>query len=193
MDGSILARGHCLFMSWPKYFHVLSKMNFGLSEMSWLKQQVGNGLLDQGEKVEQGRSDHGGDPTAPHVEFFSHHTQQDWQHGRLSGIKGSPHPSVPLSVTPFPFRPLLPSSGDNWVLWAGFRLCGCCVLGHSPAKVHGPGLLPYRFPRGEWNVLETEKPNINFLPSFYFIWFKIQGLWNISPLFGLRANLHFIT
>lgn len=74
MDGSILARGHCLFMSWPKYFHVPSKMNFGLSEMIWLKQQVGNGLLDQGEKVEQGRSDHGG---IPRVEFFSHHTQQD--------------------------------------------------------------------------------------------------------------------
>lgn len=31
-----------------------------------------------------GRSDHGGDPTVPCMEF-SHHTQQDWQGGWLSG------------------------------------------------------------------------------------------------------------
>lgn len=115
MDGSTLARGHWLFMSWLKYCHVLSKMNCGQSEPIWLRQQVGNGFLDQKEKVEQGRSDHGGHPMAPSMGFFSHHTHQDWQGGRLGGIKGSPDPSIPLSVIPFPFRPLLPSSGGNWM------------------------------------------------------------------------------
>lgn len=91
---------------------------------------------------------------------------KDWQGRWLSGIKGSPHPSISPSVIPFPFSPLVPSSGDKWIFWAGFRFPG---LSHPPATVHGHGLLPYRFPRGNEMCWKPRNPiSISFYPFILF-------------------------
>lgn len=97
---------------WPKFTSMCSpKWIFGQSGLIWFKEQVGNGLWDQRGKVGQGRGGHGGDPTVPHMEFFSHHTHQDWMVSRDKMIPTSLNPSLyhPFSLYTF-------SSGGNWML-----------------------------------------------------------------------------
>lgn len=80
-------------------------------------------------------------------------------------VKGSPHPSIPLSVIPFPLSPPVPSSGCCELV-LGFLVAS---LGLPPAKVHGHGLLPYRFPRGNEMCWKPRNPiSISFYPFILF-------------------------
>lgn len=153
----ILARGHCLFMSWPKYLCELSKIHFHHADLTWLKQEVASGFVDPstgGQREKGGWWDTEG--------RWQHRSEEPWRRpvhrtssaiapstrlndsmDRLQFIRENRVPTCPLMtvpVIPFPFRDLLLSTGTHWMLGIHFRFPGCKVwaTGAAAGTTHLP-------------------------------------------------------
>lgn len=107
----------------------------------------------------------GGDPTVPHMEFFSHHTHQEWMVSRDKMIPTSLNPSLyhPFSLYTF-------SSGGNWMLRAGFGLPGCHVwVTHLPKFTKVMVSFPTDFPGADEVCCKPRNPiSISFYPFILF-------------------------